>query len=402
MEKDHRSLRVENKLNIAIVGNPVNTLGRDIFLCKFINILAPLASKVLVLAGKFKCKNPLPSNVTVITIQGDELQEPLIVRIFKYLLRELKYSFALVRNASTFNVVIVFGAERFIPVITSKLLGKKVLLHVGGRFSLHAPSIYKNSLMGLGKYIMPAIGQIEEKISLSLADGIIVESRAAIKNLRLERYQAKVFPYGATYVDTTIFYPPPEKDPTKRPYIGFVGRLSSEKGIIEFLKSIPIILNARPDLKFIIVGDGPLRNYVESFIKRNNLSSKILLLGFVPHEKLPHIYRKLKLLVLPSYSEGVPNVLLEAMACGTPVLASPVGGIPSIIINGKTGIILKSRKPSDIAKTIINMIINHTLLKSVSIECYKYILNHFSLESARKRYDKILRKVFYDNKTYLY
>jgi len=93
---------------------------------------------------------------------------------------------------------------------------------------------------------------------------------------------------------------------------------------------------------------------------------------------------------MPSYSEGVPNVLLEAMACGVPVLASPVGGIPSIIIDGKTGFLLKSRKPSDIAQSILKIITNFELLKKVSIECCIYASEHFSLRNARKRYKEIL------------
>jgi glycosyltransferase involved in cell wall biosynthesis len=387
------NLRYNNKniVNIGIVGNPVNTLGRDVFLCKFINILAGFSNRILVISGNFKCKKPLPQNVKTIIIQGDEKREPLIIRAFKYLLREARYSFALIKSAKMFNIVIIFGAERFFPTLISKLLRKKVLLHVGGRFSLHAKVIYEKSLWGIGRSLIPAIGLIEEQIALSICDGIIIESPSAVKNLNLGKYISKIFTQGATFVDIETFYPINPENICERKYIGFIGRLSKEKGIIEFLESIPLILKRIPDLEFIIVGEGPLKNYVKEFVSRNKLTSKVHYIGFVKNENLVKIFNRLKLLVLPSYSEGVPNVLLEAMSCGVPVLATPVGGIPSIIIDKRNGFLLRNNKSEEIAKMVEKIVLDYNhLLPEISKECRRFVIEHFSLEAARKRYWEIL------------
>jgi glycosyltransferase involved in cell wall biosynthesis len=396
MKNTRLSYTTEKALSIAIVGNPVNTLGRDVFLCKFIDILSPFSNRILIISGDFRCKKKLPQNVKTIFINGDEKKESLIIRTFKFLLREVHYSFVLIKNVKMFDLVIVFGAERFLPTLTSKILRKKVLLHVGGRFSLHARAIYKNSLWGIGHSLIPAIGLIEEQIALSLCDGIIVESPFAVRNLKLQKYAFKVFTQGATYVDTETFYPQNTENITRRKYIGFVGRLSKEKGIIEFLESIPLILQRVPDLEFMVVGDGPLRNEVKDFLIRNKLTSKVHYIGYVENDKLVEIFNTLKLLVLPSYSEGVPNVLLEAMSCGVPVLATPVGGIPSIITDKRNGFLLRNNTKEEIAKTIEAIVLHYNyLLPEMSKECRKVVLEYFSLEAARKRYREILENFFY-------
>jgi len=99
----------------------------------------------------------------------------------------------------------------------------------------------------------------------------------------------------------------------------------------------------------------------------------------------------MKLLVLPSYTEGLPKAVLEAMACGTPVLATTVGAIPDIIKDGETGFLLKNNSPDHIADRIIEILGDHTNLGYVQRKARALVVEKYTYDKAVKRYNNILR-----------
>jgi glycosyltransferase involved in cell wall biosynthesis len=102
---------------------------------------------------------------------------------------------------------------------------------------------------------------------------------------------------------------------------------------------------------------------------------------------------EMKLLVLPSFTEGLPNILLEAMACGTPVLATPVGAIQDIIKNGETGFLLKSNDPHHIAEKVTELLNKSWLLEKVSINACHYVRENFSYERTLESWRRILQEI---------
>ena len=129
------------------------------------------------------------------------------------------------------------------------------------------------------------------------------------------------------------------------PTIISVGGLIELKGhhlIVEALKSLR-------DATLLIAGDGPYRSRLEQQIAAAGLSSRARLLGQVAHEQLPSLYNAADVLVLASSREGGPLVLLEAMACGTPVVATDVGGIGEVVCGPDAGLLIKERTPAAIA-----------------------------------------------------
>jgi len=169
-----------------------------------------------------------------------------------------------------------------------------------------------------------------------------------------------------------------------------MGVLAKEKGIIEFLKSCNILKNRNVAIRILILGDGILKDQVEQYINKNNLSALVQLKNFADSHEIPKTLNKIKLLVIPSYSEGLPNRLLEAMACGTPVLTTPVGGIPDLINEGETGFLLKSNNPEHIAERVIELLNKPELLEKVSISSHNYIKKSFGYEKTLEDWQRIL------------
>ncbi len=139
-------------------------------------------------------------------------------------------------------------------------------------------------------------------------------------------------------VDRSKFYPRSKKNcrhqlglDKKRGFVLYVGNLYKTKGVLDLLESFIAVADSRPDLELVFVGSGPCRSAILERALSTGLSSRIRLIGSVDHRDLPIWFNAASVLCLPSYNEGVPNVVLEAIACDTPVIATRVGGIPEVL-----------------------------------------------------------------------
>jgi teichuronic acid biosynthesis glycosyltransferase TuaC len=121
----------------------------------------------------------------------------------------------------------------------------------------------------------------------------------------------------------------------------YVGRLVAEKGLRELLAAAALLAAADPRLQFALVGEGPLRGELERWIAANP-GTRVRLPGAQAPADVARWMAASDLVTLPSYSEGHPNVLVEALACGRPVVATPVGGIPEVV-DAASGVLVKPR-----------------------------------------------------------
>jgi glycosyltransferase involved in cell wall biosynthesis len=171
--------------------------------------------------------------------------------------------------------------------------------------------------------------------------------------------------------------------------IGYIGRLSSEKGIMNFVKSMPYILDNCRETVFMVGGDGPLTKEIKEYINDNNLQSHVKIMGWIPHQELPEYLNDIKLLVLPSFTEGLPNIMLEAMACGTPVLTTPVGSIPDFIEDGETGFIMEDNSPKSLAQNVFRGL-SHPNMDIIAKNARRLVEQEFSFEKAVESYKDII------------
>lgn len=196
-------------------------------------------------------------------------------------------------------------------------------------------------------------------------------------------------------VDIKKFYPT-KNEYSNGKYILYVGRIGFRKGIFDYLKCAEIIINKYQDIKFYIVGKGVLLSKVKKTIKNHKLKDNIILLGYANEKRLIELYRNAYLLLILSYYEGLPNVLLESMSCGVPSVATNVGGIPDVISHGQNGLLCKPGDPEHFAEEVSKLIEDEDLRNVMSKNARDTIEKKFSWDKISDRvlnfYDKVLNK----------
>jgi glycosyltransferase involved in cell wall biosynthesis len=167
-------------------------------------------------------------------------------------------------------------------------------------------------------------------------------------------------------------------------YLGWVIR---DKGVFELVEAFLKLSDL--DIELWVAGDGDdllaLKQQADSFNLKN-----IRFFGWVFNDQKMELLKKADIFVLPSYFEGLPNALLEAMASGIPVIASNVGGIPDLIQNGKNGFLAEPRNPSVLSEKIRLLAENRPLRKTFSEQAYTYVKDNHSFDKAIAAFNEIL------------
>jgi glycosyltransferase involved in cell wall biosynthesis len=172
-------------------------------------------------------------------------------------------------------------------------------------------------------------------------------------------------------IDSTIFKPVEKKSEKK--YILFTGRLSYRKGLFDLIESGKYICEKYPDISFVITGSGILVDKLHQRTNELDITKQFQFLGFVTREELITLYQNATLYVLPSHYEGLPTVLLEAMSCGLPVIATAVSGNLDVITHGKNGILVPPKSPEKIAEAISFLLEDEQLKKNLGENARKTI-----------------------------
>ncbi len=132
--------------------------------------------------------------------------------------------------------------------------------------------------------------------------------------------------------------------------ITFVGRLEREKGVLDLLEAFALVARTHPDARLVLVGDGSAREQVVRLAAP--LGDRVLLVGARPHEDIPDFLAAADVFTLPSWNEGTPNVVLEALASGRRVVATRVGGIPDVLQTDELGTLVPPRAPDALARAL--------------------------------------------------
>jgi glycosyltransferase involved in cell wall biosynthesis len=194
-----------------------------------------------------------------------------------------------------------------------------------------------------------------------------------------------------------------ERSPDE-PVILSVGRLVERKGLKYLIRAMKRVIKTYPDAKLLIGGDGPEKENLMNECSRLELEKNVEFLGFIPNEKIPQIYSSADIFVLPSIvtksgdTEGLGVVLLEAMASGIPVIGSDIGGITDIIEDRKTGLLVKSEDPDDLAEKILFILSNKNFRLNMSTEAMNLINQKFSWDTVTKQFVEVFKNFSKNNR----
>lgn len=218
-------------------------------------------------------------------------------------------------------------------VLLGKILGVPVIVSARGTDINLFPSF---------KLIRPMI-----RWTLSQADSVIAVSGAlkdAMVRLDVNPDKIHVIPNG---VNAELFQPMDREQarknlnlPTQAPLLVSVGALIRPKGHLTLIRAFAVIALRLPELRLYILGEGPLRTELESLVRELNLHDRVRLPGKRTNEELRQWFNAADVSLLMSEREGWPNVLTESLACGTPVVATRVGGVPEILHSPELGIVV--------------------------------------------------------------
>lgn len=179
----------------------------------------------------------------------------------------------------------------------------------------------------------------------------------------------------------------------------FVGRLAEKKGVTYLISAMKAVVKAFPDCKLIIVGDGPEKQALQRQSQQLGLSGSVVFAGSVPNSQLPPFYRAADVFILPSIvdsrgdTEGLGVVLLEAVAAGTPVVASNVGGIPDVVVHKRTGLLVEQKSPGQLAAAVISLLKNPQLRGKLSAAAREHISKNFSWDVVAARFYDVFSSV---------
>jgi glycosyltransferase involved in cell wall biosynthesis len=246
-------------------------------------------------------------------------------------------------------------------------------------------------LRRMDKVVCVSEGQAKKVRAAGVPDGKIMVIRDAVRADRFDRLEPEyrkrlesMFPRRPSVI------------------VGAAGRLSPEKGFRVLVDAAADVLSSRMvasekgsssdgGIGFVLFGDGPLRGALESQIEARGLQGRVHLAGF--RSDLDKYYPHLDLLALPSYTEGLPNVVLEAFAAGVPVVATAVGGTPEAVLHGVNGYLVDAGDSRALAGRISDMLTDVARRREMAANGQRHVREEFSFARQARAYRQLIESL---------
>jgi sugar transferase (PEP-CTERM/EpsH1 system associated) len=220
----------------------------------------------------------------------------------------------------------------------------------------------------LGDYLSRQVGVADEKIRL-ICNGVDIERFRPGQ----QKQRDSILPHGFADPDSIV--------------IGSVGRLEPVKDQLTLVRAFIELCLRRPQdarLRLLLIGGGSLRQELESLVAQGDIGKRVWLAGSV--ENVPQLLHAMDVFVLPSLAEGISNTILEAMACGLPVVATRVGGNEELVVEGETGFLVPRADPGAMAETLLHYLDDDSLRDRHGAAARRRVEKNFSIHGMVNRY----------------
>lgn len=345
----------------------------------------------IVTACKTLIKSSLSEQFEIVTVDSTQKSNPiphLIIRLYFAVFRIFNFVFKILFKRP--KVIILF------PAIGASLLEKGFMSWVG--FLLRIPV-----------FMFPRGGAILDQVKSSQITRIWVRwAFGGVSKVLCQGPAWKAFAtetLGFSDEDSPIIYnwtatnellaigKKRFKEKKKPPLvILFLGWLEAEKGVLDFLDAI---LNIEPknDIKIFIAGGGSCEDKAKAFVNEHNLHAIVTFLGWVEGERLKEVLTSSDILVLPSWAEGFPNAIIEAMAAGLAVIVSSVGNIPEVLTHNSEALLVPPKDNKALVNAITNLINDDDLRDRLALSGHNFSEKNFSIDSAVQKFHRLIHSV---------
>lgn len=371
--------------SVCVVTQPLSSIGESTTR-SFLDVVSGVTTVSLITANlpdDSNIRDEFP--VTEISSRGTGTN--IITAALRYLRNQCRMCVAIHRHEE--DIVLFYGATSYVlPILFATVIGRTTVLLPRGDVPLTLRLRWQERVPDPLAVALASTVRALEAVGYRLSDAIVAYSPSMARELGLGKYDGKLYTNGARYVDTETFHRKTPHDERGR-RVGYLGRIDEEKRIRELATVAKLLPD---DITFVFAGEGELSEWLRTELAAEIETGAVEYVGWIDHGEVPEQLNRLRLLVLPSQpTEGLPTVILESFACGTPVYATPVSGVPDVVREGETGFLIDDPEPDAMAHRIEAAL--DADLSGMSDRCRRVIEEEYSLEAARDRWADILAAI---------
>jgi glycosyltransferase involved in cell wall biosynthesis len=339
---------------------------------------------------KALASSTLSERFNLVLLDSTQITNPppgLLIRLPLALRRLFKFCFQLWRMRP--DIVLVFTSGG------SSLLEKGLMSKVAVLWGKPA-LIFPRSGIIMNQFPHSLIHRILIKLTLRNSTKLLCQGDAwhsfAVRELKYDVSDAPiVHNWTATKDLLEIGENKINESPNKRVRFLFLGWLEEKKGIFELLDAC-LHLKDKLSFRLVIAGKGQAELKAQEFVKKNKLSEFVKFAGWVDGVELETLFKNSDVLVLPSWAEGLPNAMIEAMAAGLAVVVSSVGNIPSVLTDGKNGLLIPPKNVKALTKALHTIIDDPILLNSLAVNGHNLARESFSIDQGVRKLESIFNE----------
>jgi glycosyltransferase involved in cell wall biosynthesis len=273
-------------------------------------------------------------------------------------------------------------------MVTARLAGAKVICHYHGTLHTWFPSGETRSGRAIGRLLMSAAHRV-----IVLSPTYQREMRKAWK--RDDLVWAPNMADVALFRDLSADTPAPWLAPGDRAAL-FVGRLSAPKGVYDLFDAVPRVIERHPEVRFVLVGvaeNDAMETVIRAEAERRGIAPRITFLGALEGLPKATAFVTSQMVVVPSWTEGFPLVIPEAMAAGLPIIATAVGAIPDFVEDGEDGFLVAPRNPPELADRICRLLDDEGLRRRISKRVRERAPYEFAIDVGCGKATEVIRGV---------